>query len=118
MAAASLGAAAFAPAEEGQGRAGISAWIASEPAGAGRAFTAFVRAETPFEGRYEMVAERNGPGGRSTSRQAGVVRATAGARVQLSRTGLAPLGPDDRWTVTLTVFDGDQTVARDEQSRP
>lgn len=113
---ASLGAAAFAPAED-PGAAAVTAWIASEPAGAGQAFTAFVRSETPFSGRYELVAERNGPAGRSSSRQGGTVQAAAGAPVQLSRTALAPLGPEDRWTVSLKVFRGDDLVATDEQRR-
>ena len=98
----------------GRPPSGLSAWISTEPAGAGQSFTGFVRTDAAFSGRYEIVAERSGPAGRSTSRQSGTVDASAGTPLQLSQTRLAPLGPDDRWLVVLTIYQDDQPVARAE----
>ncbi|MBW3616549.1 MAG: hypothetical protein KY446_02175 [Proteobacteria bacterium] len=111
-----LGAAALAAPDE-PGGSGVQAWVRAEPAGSGQAFTAFVRTEAPFDGRYELTAERNGPAGRSTSRQAGSIQAKAGDAVQLSRTALSPLGAGDGYRVVLSIYRGDELVARDEKRR-
>lgn len=95
----------------------VAAWITAEPAGVGQSFIGFVRSDRALLGRYELVAERSGPAGRSTTRQGGIVRADSGTVVQLSRASLGPLGPDDHFSVVLTVFEGDRAVARDEQRR-
>ena len=95
----------------------VSAWIAAEPAGTGQVFTGYVKADRAIEGRYELVAERSGPAGRSTTRQGGAVRAEKGAVVQLSRASLGPIGPEDRYSVVLTVFENDEPVAYDERRR-
>ena len=89
----------------------VCAWLEVAPAGSGRTFTAFVRSDRQLAGRYELVAERNGQSGRSTSKQGGALSAAPGDVVQLSRTSLAPLGADDAWSVVLTILDGDAVVA-------
>jgi hypothetical protein len=89
----------------------VCAWLEVAPAGSGRTFTAFVRSDRALSGRYELVAERSGRSGRSTSKQGGAVSATPGAVIQLSRTSLAPLGPEDTWNVVLTILDQDAVVA-------
>jgi len=114
-AAVSLGAAGG-PGEQ-TGGSGVTAWIQAEPAGRGQAFTAFVRSEAPFTGRYELISERTGPAGRSSNRQAGAVRAGGGQPVRLSRTALAPLGGRDRYSVVLSIYRGEELVAREERRR-
>ena len=114
--AACFGAAVSAAPDE-PGASSLQGWLQVEPAGRGQAFTAFVRSTAPFDGRYELVSERSGPTGRSANRQAGSVRALPGEAVQLSRTALSPLGDDDRYSVILSIYDGDRLVARDERGR-
>ncbi len=96
----------------------LEVWIEAAPAGAGRSFVGRVRSAQPLEGRYELIASRQGPAGRSSTRQGGAISLPAGGEQRLSQTQLAPLGPDDRWEVVLRILKGDAVVAEHRMASP
>jgi hypothetical protein len=104
--------AAVGPAVSAQPVAGpVQAWVETSTAGGGATFVGRLRSVGPLSARYELTATRQGPSGRSSTRQAGTVKLPAGGEQRLSELGLAPLGPQDRWEVVLKVFQGDALVA-------
>jgi hypothetical protein len=67
--------------------------------------------------RYEMVSTKSGGAGKSTTRQSGRVDLGPEGSATLSTLRLS-LGPQDRYAVTLTVFDGETVVAEQSLSYP
>jgi hypothetical protein len=62
--------------------------------------------------RYEMVSTKQGAAGMSNTRQSGGVVVGADGSARLSSLSLG-VGPDDRYVVTVKVFDGARLVAED-----
>jgi hypothetical protein len=116
LAAASGAAHAVSSEQEGADGA-VSAWITAEPQGKGQLFTGHVRAAEAFAGRYVLVSERSGSGGRTRSQQEGAVKLQPGGSAELSHTALSPIGPSDEYSVVLTVYRGDVEVARSVHQR-
>lgn len=109
---------AAAPVEPAPNGAPVQAWIEAQPAGSGQVFTGYVKSAEPFSGRYELVAERQGASGRSSTRQSGQVELAAGERLRMSQLSLAPLGPEDRYSVVLRLLQGETVVAVHQLGAP
>jgi hypothetical protein len=60
--------------------------------------------------RYEMVSSKQGPGGNSNTRQSGGVQIGADSSAKLSTLRVG-VGADDRYVITVRVFDGVNLVA-------
>jgi hypothetical protein len=67
--------------------------------------------------RYEMVSTRSGGAGKSTTRQSGKANLGPQGSATLSTLKLS-VGPQDRYAVTVTVFDGKTIVAEQSLSYP
>lgn len=73
--------------------------------------TGVLAAGKDFSGRYDLAATKDGPSGHSTVRQGGAAQASAGQTVGLSNISLGALGPDDRWSAVLRLYQGQTVVA-------
>jgi hypothetical protein len=71
--------------------------------------TPVVEAERNAELRYELTSEKSGGAGRSRTSQSGVVRVRGGQPATLSTLTLSE-GTDDRYTVTLRLYEGGALV--------
>jgi len=67
--------------------------------------------------RYEVVAAKTGASGITSTRQGGQVRVDDHNTAALSKVSLS-LGPDDRCTVSVKVYDGTTVVAEGTFSYP
>jgi len=67
--------------------------------------------------RYEMVSSKQGPAGKSNTRQSGGVTVGADGSAKLSTLSLG-VGADDRYLISVKVFDGGKLVAEDALRYP
>ena len=66
---------------------------------------------------YRLTAVREGKGGHANTRQTGSARLQAGEARRMNRLRLS-VGPGDRYTLVLEVYEGDRLVAEDRLSHP
>lgn len=67
--------------------------------------------------RYEMVSTKSGGAGKSTTRQGGEVGLGSDGKATLSKLKLS-VGRQDRYAITVTVFEGKTVVAEESLSYP
>lgn len=67
--------------------------------------------------RYEMVSGKEGGAGKSSTRQSGTVQVGESGSARLAILSLG-VNPQDRYTVTVKLFDGRTLVAEDKLEYP
>jgi hypothetical protein len=67
--------------------------------------------------RYEVIVAKTGTSGTTSTRQGGEVRVNEHNTATLSKLSLS-IGPQDRWTVLVKVYDGQDIVAERSFSHP
>lgn len=79
--------------------------------------TPYVEAPAGARLRYEMKSDREGAAGRSSTSQGGGVAVGDSGSAKLSTLSFS-VGPQDRYTVTVRVFEGSKVVAEKSLSVP
>lgn len=77
-------------------------------------FVAYVTAQQPFEGRYELIGEKKGVAGNARVKQAGAVNAAPHQAVRLSHVAFGSIAADDHYSVRLKIFRGTELVGEDQ----
>ncbi|MFC4593944.1 curli-like amyloid fiber formation chaperone CsgH [Sphingobium tyrosinilyticum] len=80
-------------------------------------FVAYVTAQQPFEGRYELTGEKKGVAGNARVKQAGAVKAAPHQAVRLSHVAFGSIAADDHYSVRLKIFRGTELVGEDQISK-
>lgn len=84
---------------------------------ASKQFVAYVTAQQPFEGRYELTGEKKGVAGNARVKQAGVVKAAAHQAVRLSHLAFGSIAADDHYLVQLKIFRGNELIGQDQLTK-
>lgn len=81
---------------------------------ASKQFVAYVTAQQPFEGRYELIGEKKGVAGNARIKQAGAIKAAARQAVRLSHLAFGSIAADDHYSVHLKIYHGNTLVGEDQ----
>lgn len=81
---------------------------------ASKRFVAYVTAQHPFEGRYELTGEKRGVAGNARVKQAGAVKAAPHQAVRLSHLAFGSIAADDHYSIQLKIFRGNELVSQDQ----
>lgn len=95
----------------------VEAWLESSPTEGRLKITAFARGGPHASARYELLSEKSGTSGKSTTRQAGAFNLKCCEPVPLSHLSLG-LNPGDRYLITLRLLEGDTLLAEKVLSYP
>lgn len=95
----------------------IKAWIEVRSSDRLHTFTALAGATSEAEIRYDLVVIKEGPSGRSRTRQGGRHRLVVGENAQLSKTTLG-LDTDDIYCLVLRVYRGGELASAATLAKP
>ncbi|HEY5930194.1 MAG TPA: curli-like amyloid fiber formation chaperone CsgH [Burkholderiales bacterium] len=95
----------------------VEAWLETTPIEGRLKITAYARGGPHASARYELLSEKSGASGKSSTRQAGAFNLKCCDPVALSNLSLG-LKPGDRYVITLRLLEGDTLLAEKILSYP
>ena len=107
----------FAQAGFALAQAPAEAWLETTPMEGRLKITAYARGGPHASARYELLSEKAGASGKSTSRQSGTFDLKCCDPVALSNLSLG-LKPGDRYVITLRLLEGETLLAEKIFSYP
>lgn len=99
------------------GEGGYRLWLDTSISGSMLTVVPHIAAPAAATLHYEIVSTKQGKSGRSSTRQSGPVAVDNEGSQTFARLSLS-VGPDDRYTIAVRVFDGSRVVAEQTLNYP
>ena len=99
------------------GESGYRLWLDTSVSGGKLIVVPHIAAPAPAALYYEIVSAKDGQSGRSSTRQSGPVDVGAQGSQTFARLSLS-VGPQDRYTISVRVFEGARLVAEQSLNYP
>ena len=97
---------------------GYRLWLDTSTSGKMVTVVPHITAPAAMTLRYEIVSTKHGKAGRSSTTQSGRIAVDKEGSGTFAKLSLGTIGPDDRYTIAVRVFDGAKVVAEQTLNYP